>query len=157
MTVRVVPEFDEPPRRGYRRKQRRRDPADRFWSKVAKLPSGCWEWRAHTNQFGYGFFWLEPHMVPAHRFSYEQVNGPVPSGLELDHLCRNRACVNPLHLEAVDHRTNVLRGASLQAENARKTRCPYGHEFSPRPSGGRICRTCSRAAAMRQRARKKAA
>lgn len=85
----------------------------------------------------------------AHRVAYEQAHGPIPAGLEIDHLCRNPLCVNPDHLEAVTHRENVLRGVGPTALNARKTHCKRGHEFSPEntyrdPAGGRRCRQCAR-------------
>ena len=101
---------------------------DRFWTKVEKT-DGCWNWTACTHQ-GYGRFNHNGSAVLAHRLSYELLVGPVPTGLTLDHLCRNRKCVNPAHLEPVTRGENVLRGESLQAQNARKTHCPRGHLLS---------------------------
>lgn len=87
---------------------------ERFWSKVRVADSGCWEWTGSRNcadSRGYGQF--RPagsgRLVLAHRWAYEKCIGLIPSGLELDHVCRNRICVNPLHLEAVTRRTNLLR------------------------------------------------
>lgn len=85
----------------------------------------------------------------AHRYAWELVNGPVPDGLVLDHLCRNHACCNPDHLEAITQRENLLRGETFQADNVSKTMCPQGHYYSgsnlrTSPAGKRICRHCHR-------------
>lgn len=131
---------------------------DRFWAKVQQTES-CWLWTAARDHRGYGEFRVElPPARPAkaHRFAYETLVGPIPDGLELDHLCRNRACVNPDHLEPVTGRVNTLRGESPTAQNARKTHCVHGHELPPRPPmGGRRpkCKTCRAAIARRARAR----
>lgn len=121
----------------------------RFWAKV-DCSGECWRWTASRNQTGYGTFKLGPKTMTAHVVAYEWMVGPVGDGLDLDHLCRNRACVNPSHLEPVSHRVNVLRGQSFAAINARKTHCPRGHAYSPENTriercGGRRCRTCERA------------
>jgi hypothetical protein len=87
-------------------RKRIKGPTD-FWAKVQKLQNGCWLWLGSCNK-RYGYFKTR---IQAHRYAYELMIGPVPDGLELDHLCRNRYCVNPSHLEAVSHRTNVLRGS----------------------------------------------
>jgi hypothetical protein len=140
---------------------------ERFWSKVEPEPvNGCWIWVAAMTS-GYGSIGIgsrtdgSRRRELAHRLSYKQLIGPVPEGLELDHLCRNRACVNPAHLEAVTHRENVLRGASLNAFNAKKTHCKHGHPFSPentyvrKDTGSRMCRECLRAGWRRNYLRKK--
>jgi len=97
----------------------------------------------------------------AHRYVYEQEVGPIPDGLTLDHLCRNRACVNPDHLEPVTMRVNTLRGETITARNAAKTRCDKGHEFTPentmRKPDGRRCRVCQRASEARYYERNKEA
>lgn len=86
------------------------DVLERFLSKISHLGDGCWLWTAQRSPGGYGQFKLYGRKLGAHVVSYRAFVGPIADGLELDHLCRNRACVNPLHLEAVRHRTNVLRG-----------------------------------------------
>ncbi len=122
---------------------------DRFWMKVNKNgPNGCWLWIAHKNKAGYGRLHARNTYIDlAHRFAYEQIKGPIPEGFTLDHLCRNRACVNPAHLEPVTRKDNVLRGIGHAAQNAKKTHCLRGHPFdlfntSYGPDGDRTCRKC---------------
>ena len=108
--------------------------------------TGCWVWGAATNG-GYGVFWFEGVTVRAHRYAFERWVGPILDGLQLDHLCRVRCCVNPDHLEPVTSRENSLRGGGFAAVNAAKTHCVHGHEFTPEniyvpKSGGRECRAC---------------
>lgn len=126
----------------------RQSVAARFWSKV-EFGHQCWNW-AGGKSGGYGYFRLVPsrNMVPAHRVAYELVVGPIPEGLTIDHLCRNRACVNPAHMEPVTLRENLMRGDTLAAANTRKTHCLRGHEFDAENTqfhrGSRRCRACSR-------------
>jgi len=84
-------------------------PLMRFFNKV-NITEGCWYWKDHCTEEGYGQFWLNGRMVYAHIFLYELLHGPVPDGMELDHLCRNPGCVNPAHLEPVCHQENCRRG-----------------------------------------------
>lgn len=110
--------------------------------------SGCWEWVSGSSA-KYGRISVNGKEILAHRWMYEQRRGPVPAGLELDHLCRNTVCVNPDHLEPVTHRENVLRGIAPAAIHARKTHCPRGHKLAGENlrsyelrMGRRICRQC---------------
>lgn len=122
---------------------------DRFWSKVEKGP-GCWEWTSQLDSRGrYGHFRLDGKVVRAHRVAYELVKGPIPVGLQIDHLCRNPRCVNPDHLEAVTAQVNTLRGTSPAAAHAAKTQCPQGHPYNDENTkwyrNRRFCRECVRA------------
>lgn len=122
-------------------------PEARFWAYTRAIPDGCWEWQGSLDQEGYARFQVGQKIVKAYRWSYEQFVGPVPDGQVLDHLCRNRACVRPDHLEPVENRENILRGVGVTARNARKTHCKRGHEFTPENTytekgGRRTCRTC---------------
>ena len=139
----------------------------RFWEKVEETDT-CWLWTGTILQGGYGQCRPGPGLKKyAHRVSYEWIVGPIPDGLELDHLCRVRRCVNPAHLEPVTHRENMRRGKGFGSANARKTHCIRGHEFTPEntlPNHGphaRKCRTCFNASMRdinrRARLRKKAA
>lgn len=124
----------------------------RFFARVqVNQGSGCWLWRGAMMTTGYPVMSLGARRkkMLAHRFAYEQLRGPIPAGLVLDHLCRTPACVNPDHLEAVRQRENVLRGNGIPAHRARQTHCAYGHAFTPENTwarrGCRECRTCVRA------------
>lgn len=134
----------------------------RFEAKVHREPSGCWRWLATTSS-GYGIFSLKIdgrwRAIKAHRVSYTVARGEIPAGLELDHLCRNRWCVNPEHLEAVTTQINTIRGNGATGRNARKTHCPSGHEYTDDNifwrktkygTTGRECRQCVLAANRRK-------
>lgn len=107
--------------------------------------SGCWEWVGAKSGVGYGTVTVGgSHTKSAHRWMYEQVKGPIPDGMTLDHLCRKRDCVNPDHLEVVTMTENVLRGDGPTARNARKTHCARGHQYGAREPGTtqRHCTAC---------------
>ena len=121
----------------------------RFWSKVRKGPV-CWWWIVNGRiSENYGTITFNKKPMVAHRISWELLRGKIPKGLQLDHLCRNKGCVNPDHLEPVTHRENIMRGNSPWATNAKKTHCLRGHEFTKentyihKSKGGRNCRTCA--------------
>lgn len=132
---------------------RRANPMERFCLCVETRPDGCWFWLGAPNAAGYGTLKVDGQTVAAHRFAYEWLIGPIPDGLQLDHLCRVRRCVNPTHLEPVTSRDNSLRGDTLAARQSAQTHCIHGHALSGdnlRFNGGkRVCRTCNA-----QRARK---
>lgn len=125
----------------------------RFWSKVA-LPNanGCMLWLAGKSNVGYGQFSLGGAPKRAHRISYELAYGPIPQGLFLDHLCRVRHCVAPLHLEAVTPAENIRRvpdHSVFGRHKSAKTHCPHGHPYDDantyvNTSGARVCRACRR-------------
>lgn len=119
--------------------------SERFWEKVNKTDS-CWVWTAGANS-GYGCFYLTGgrKSTPAHRWAYEKIVDTIPEDLVLDHLCRNRLCVNPEHLEPVTHKENILRGEGLAAKEAKQTHCKYGHSLDDAyilSGERRDCRIC---------------
>ncbi len=136
---------------------------ERFWAKVDKngpIPENrpdlgpCWEWTG-ANTAGYGVYGRGPQKL-VHRMSYELHIGPIPAGLQIDHLCRNRCCLNPDHLEVVTGAENLRRSLGPTGLNAQKTHCKRGHPFDEGNTrigkdGSRNCRTCVREAVYRSR------
>lgn len=132
--------------------------AARFWSKV-DATGDCWLWKGHVGGQGYGYFNVARGIVMrAHRLAYELEHGAIPRGLVVDHLCRNRLCVNPAHLEPVTNRENVLRGSQPQMVAARTNTCKRGHSLADARVNkkGRTCRTCTNLRAAELRAMRKA-
>lgn len=132
---------------------------ERFMAKVEKTDT-CWNWKAYVAPSGYGQF----AGGLAHRYAYTQFVGPIPTGLQIDHLCRVKTCVNPEHLEAVTQQENMRRGDGIDARNRAVTHCPLGHPYSgentriskSRNGLQRQCRACARIRDRRLRQAKKA-
>lgn len=142
-------------RRGVRPKAR--PLRERLYERTAILPDGCVLWTGYLNENGYGQVGRGPHgggLILAHVASWQLTYGPVPDGLELDHLCCVRACIAPAHLEPVTHAENMRRAREHQLA-ARDGLCPNGHVYdSVRPNGNRRCLTCARDENRRSRARR---
>lgn len=135
------------------------DPAtvtlERVLSRIRIEPlTGCWLYTMKLNHNGYARIKFNNTRYMGHRFVYEAVKGPIPPDMEIDHLCRQRACLNPAHLEAVSHRENTLRSTAVSANNARKTHCLKGHPLTDEKIGRqRVCKVCARSSADRYRHR----
>lgn len=127
----------------------RRDPMIRLMEKVDKQPDGCWRWTGAKVASGYGSIRIDGRSLGAHRVAYMLFVGDIADGLQVDHLCRNRECVNPAHLEGVTQSENNRRSLSVSGTNRRKKRCKRGHSFDDENTywwrGERSCRTCLRA------------
>ena len=141
---------------------------ERFWDKVDKhgpVPKKCpelgrcWTWRGAMSSNGYGSFWMDGRGEAAHRASWFLIHGEFPpTGMDLDHLCRKRGCVNPAHLEVVTRSVNLRRGVG-PSRNLQKTHCPLGHAYYGDnlvvyASGSRACRECNKLAVKRYQERK---
>lgn len=141
----------------------------RFWAKVNKdgpvhptLGTKCWLWTGCLGGNGYGYVRIKNVSYVSHRVSYEMAGGVIPAGLEIDHLCRVRCCVNPRHLEPVTGRENQIRSPfTLASIFSAKTHCPKGHAYAGdnlriAVGGGRICRACHSARETARNARNRA-
>lgn len=131
----------------------------RFWSHVEyRGIDDCWECNLTPDRNGYCLFWIGKvgvgRQYRAHRIAWMELRGEIPSGLVLDHLCRNPKCINPAHLEPVTQRENLLRGMGASAVNARKTHCINGHPFNSENiyywRSCRYCRKCRTLALIRR-------
>jgi hypothetical protein len=126
--------------------------AERFWRHIDILgPDECWPWKGYIAHNGYAIVHLDDFRktMTAHRAAYLLTHGSIPEALVMDHLCRNRSCMNPKHLEAVTQRENLIRGDTLPGRNSRKTHCLRGHPFDQSNTwktkeGHRHCRECAR-------------
>lgn len=148
MTSRPLVRGQEPRKREYvtNRVSPDMSPADRVKRHAIVTPGGCWIWGLKKDKkTGYGTLTINYKVYKAHRVSYEAFVGPIPEGLHIDHLCRVRACVNPLHLQPVTPLVNTRRGMN---HNVLTSRCPQGHEYNEentyRHGGRRYCRPCKR-------------
>lgn len=127
-----------------------RPAAERFLESFA-VAGECWEWSGVIGNHGYGIFYYEGKKRElAHRYAYQMHRGEIPEGLHIDHLCRNRKCVNPSHLEAVTPLENSSRGLRYRLLNGMDDSCIHGHKYTPEntyvePNGYKVrCRTCAR-------------
>lgn len=133
--------------------------AERIHSRIQTQRDGCWLWTGATRaakSARYGHISVRGKMILVHRAAYEAFKGPIPTGLTVDHVCRNTLCCNPAHLDAVTLRENVLRGVGFSGINFRKAACKRGHPFNEENTRharriragneerGRVCRTCHR-------------
>lgn len=123
---------------------------ERFFSKIeVSRNTKCWSWTDHL-EYGYGVFSVRGTIFRAHRFAYLIFNGQIPKNLIIDHLCRNRKCVNPDHLEAVTNKINLERGIPSYTTRNKRTHCKKGHPISGRNAlarsdgGSTRCRLCTR-------------
>ncbi len=144
------------------RKWRRQTAWERFQTKIRIAPNGCWIWFGEKEKHGYGRLTVGRVKVMAHRYAYQTLIGPLPQGLQCDHVvCQNPSCVNPYHLEPVTPKINTLRGNGVGGQNHRKTHCAHGHAYDLENTrickdGSRSCRECARAACRQwRRTRKK--
>jgi len=123
-------------------------PIQRFLQKITINSNGCWVWTGRLDYYGYGTMKVINKTKKSHRFIYEYYHGMICPDLTIDHLCRNKACSNPIHLEQVTNRENILRGNNPAAINARRTHCIHGHKYCTQNAytpfkGQRRCKWCT--------------
>ena len=145
--------------------RRKRDISERFWEKVDKSggPDACWVWTGQLSPAGYGKFSDRDRHLRSHRFAFELEGRPVPEHLVVDHMCRNRKCVNTKHLRWVTNAQNCLENSvGISAQNALKTYCKRGHPLSGNNlyvspiTGFRQCKTCVKQRGAQAYAKRKA-
>lgn len=129
----------------------------RFFGHIEQAETGCWEWQGTRTSQGYGQFYADDLTHKAHRWAYEFLRCEIPTGLELDHLCRNTSCVNPWHVEPVPMIENQRRRRGVYGSDLSK--CMHGHPMTAdnvyvNPQGVRICRICDRERVRRNRRKK---
>jgi len=107
-----------------------------FWDHVDKQADGCWIWTGRVSERGYGYIGEGKRRRRVHRWLWERERGPIPDGMELDHVCQNKLCINLDHLEVVTHAENMHR--------TRRSHCQRGHEMTEENTYRRRCRTCIR-------------
>lgn len=134
---------------------------EKLWQRFERSESGCWEWIGVVAADGYGHYKTNGRPHQAHRVVYEFLVGPIPEGLQLDHLCRNRKCVNPAHLEPVTAKENTRRADVVFGIRSAATHCKHGHPFDAENTkwvdGRRTCRACRRRISAEANARRREA
>lgn len=146
-------------------KATRPSPLERIKARIVEVPAPnggppCWVYTGHNTPAGYGQNKVAGRKVLVHRFMWEQMVGPIADGYHIDHLCRNRACCNPAHLEPVTPQINQHRGMGFSGINARKTHCHRGHDLNEAnvymtPKGSRMCKPCRRIAQATYKAKRR--
>lgn len=137
------------------RKRKKLPPEVRFFKYVVRREDGCWEWTGGKSRTGYGHFYCGPsgpyqpaRRAMAHRWSYEHHVGPIPDGFETHHLCGNRRCVNPAHVQPMPYSEHCRQPGHCGVMRAHITHCPKGHEYTAENTrvkkGCRNCKACDR-------------